>query len=53
MRSYPFGDHVKLLRLTPAPERVRIGIITRKGRLSPAAEKFCQCAKEEVSSARK
>jgi DNA-binding transcriptional LysR family regulator len=51
--EYPFGDHVKLLRLTPAPERVRIGIITRKGRLSPAAEKFCQCAKEEVSSARK
>ncbi len=42
----PFDARVKLLRLTPEPKRVSIGIITRKGKLSPAAEKFCQCAKE-------
>jgi len=45
--EYAFGDRIKLLRLTPEPERVRIGIIVRKGKLSPAAEKFCQCAREE------
>ena len=44
--GYLFGDDVKLLRLTPEPKRISIGIITRKGKLSPAAEKFCQCAKE-------
>ncbi len=44
--SYMFGDRVKLLRLTPEPKRVAIGIIMRKGKLSPAAEKFCQCAKD-------
>jgi DNA-binding transcriptional LysR family regulator len=44
--SYMFGDRIKRLRLTPEPERVRLGVITRKGKLSPAAEKFCQCAKE-------
>jgi DNA-binding transcriptional LysR family regulator len=44
--SYMFGNRVKYLRLTPEPERVRLGVITRKGKLSPAAEKFCQCAKE-------
>ena len=41
-----FGDRVKALRLTPEPRRIPIGIITRKGKLGPAAEKFCQCAKE-------
>jgi len=50
--SYLFGDGVKLLRLTPEPKRVSIGIITRKGKLSPAAEKFCQCAKEAFASIR-
>ena len=50
--SYMFGDRVKLLRLTPEPKRVPIGIITRKGKLSPAAEKFCQCAKEAFSALR-
>ena len=44
--NYAFNDRVKLVRLTPEPKRVAIGIITRKGKLSPAAEKFCQCAKE-------
>src|SRR6516225_8662464 len=51
--DYAFGNRVKFLRLMPEPKRVPIGIISRKGRLSPAEEKFCQCAKEEVSSARK
>ena len=42
--SYMFGDRIKLLRLTPEPKRVQIGIISRKEILTPAAEKFCQCA---------
>jgi hypothetical protein len=40
------------LRLTPEPKRVAIGIITRKGKLSPAAEKFCVCAKEAFAPIR-
>jgi DNA-binding transcriptional LysR family regulator len=44
--TYAFGDRIKLLRLTPEPKRVPVGILTRRGRLSPAAEKFCQCARE-------
>ena len=48
--TYAFNDRIKLLRLTPEPKRVTIGIITRKGRLSPAAEKFCQCAKVAASA---
>ena len=44
--DYAFGDRVKFLRLTPEPERVPVGIVSQKGRLSPAAEKFCECAKE-------
>jgi DNA-binding transcriptional LysR family regulator len=47
--DYAFGDRVKLLPLTPEPKRVPVGIISRKGRLSPAAEKFCECAKEAFS----
>jgi DNA-binding transcriptional LysR family regulator len=31
---------------------VVIGIITRKEKLSPAAEKFCQCAREAFSALR-
>ena len=50
--DYAFGNRVKFLPLTPEPKRVPIGIISRKGRLSPAAEKFCQCAKEAFSAAR-
>jgi len=44
--TYAFGDRIKLLPLTPEPKRAAIGILTRKGKRSPAAEKFCQCAKE-------
>jgi DNA-binding transcriptional LysR family regulator len=51
--DYAFGNRVKFLPLTPEPKRVPIGIISQqKGRLSPAAEKFCQCAKEAFSAAR-
>ena len=50
--DYAFGKRIKCLPLTPAPKRVPLGIILRKGRLSPAAEKFCQCAKEAFSAAR-
>jgi DNA-binding transcriptional LysR family regulator len=50
--DYAFGDRVKLLPLTPQPKRVPLGIISRKGRLSPAAEKFCECAREAFSAAR-
>ena len=50
--SYAFGDRVKFLRLTPEPKPVAIGIITRKEKLSPAAEKFCQCAREAFSALR-
>jgi LysR family transcriptional activator of glutamate synthase operon len=50
--DYAFGDRVKLLPLTPEPKRVPLGIISRKGRLSPAAEKFCLCAREAFSAAR-
>jgi LysR family transcriptional regulator, benzoate and cis,cis-muconate-responsive activator of ben and cat genes len=49
--DYAFGSRVKLLPLTPQPKRVPLGIISRKGRLNPAAEKFCQCAKEVFRAA--
>jgi len=48
--SHLGSDRVKQLRLTPEPKRVSIGMITRKEKLSPAAEKFCQCAKEAFAS---
>ena len=44
--SSMFGDRVKCIGLKPEPPRVSIGIVTRKGKLSPAAEKFCECARE-------
>jgi DNA-binding transcriptional LysR family regulator len=50
--SYVFGDRVKQVRLTPEPKRVVIGIITRKGKLSPATERFCQCAREAFGALR-
>jgi LysR family transcriptional regulator, benzoate and cis,cis-muconate-responsive activator of ben and cat genes len=50
--DYAFGNRVKFLPVTPEPKRVPVGIISRKGRLSPASEKFCQCAKEAFSAAR-
>src|SRR5207249_11933896 len=45
------GNRVKLLHITPEPKPVAVGIVGKKGRLSPAAEKFWQCAKE-VSAAK-
>ncbi len=48
-----FGDRIKLLRLTPEPKRVVIGILTRKGKLGPAAEKFCQCAQRSFAVRRR
>jgi LysR family transcriptional regulator, benzoate and cis,cis-muconate-responsive activator of ben and cat genes len=48
--AYAFGDRIKLLRLTPEPKRVALGILTRKGRLGPAAEKFCECAREALKT---
>jgi len=50
--GYSFGNRVKLLRLTPEPKPISFGIAARKGRLSPATEKFWQCAKESTASIR-
>ena len=50
MRELGFGNRAKLLRLTPEPKPISIGIVACKGRLSPAAEKFWQCAKEAVAA---
>lgn len=50
--DYAFGDRVKLVPLRPEPKRVPLGIISRKGKFSPAAEKFCECAKEAFRSIR-
>jgi LysR family transcriptional regulator, benzoate and cis,cis-muconate-responsive activator of ben and cat genes len=48
--GYSFGSRVKLVRLTPEPKPLSFGIVARKGRLSPATEKFWQCAKEAAAS---
>jgi DNA-binding transcriptional LysR family regulator len=48
--GYSFGNRVKFLHLTPEPKPVSVGIAAPKGRLSPAAEKFWECAKEAVPS---
>jgi LysR family transcriptional regulator, benzoate and cis,cis-muconate-responsive activator of ben and cat genes len=50
--SYMFNDRVKLLHLTPEPKRVAIGIIMRKGKFTPAVERFCQCAKDAFAAFR-
>jgi len=47
--GYSFGSRVKLVRLTPEPKPLSFGIAARKGRLSPATEKFWQCAKQAAS----
>ena len=49
--GYSFGNRVKGLHLMPEPKPISIGIIGPKGRLSPAAEKFWQSAKEAASPA--
>jgi LysR family transcriptional regulator, benzoate and cis,cis-muconate-responsive activator of ben and cat genes len=43
------GNRLKFLHLTPEPKPVAVGIVGTKSRLSPAAEKFWQCAKEVAS----
>jgi DNA-binding transcriptional LysR family regulator len=48
--DYSFGSRVKLVRLTPEPKPFSFGIAARKGRLSPATEKFWQCAKEAAAA---
>jgi DNA-binding transcriptional LysR family regulator len=48
--SHASNDRIKLVRLTPEPKRVAIGILSRKGKLSVAAEKFCECAKEAFAT---
>ena len=50
--SYSFGSRVKPLRLTPELKPLSLGIATRKGKLSPATEKFCQCAREAFGALR-
>jgi DNA-binding transcriptional LysR family regulator len=50
--AYASGDRIKCVRLTPEPKRVPIGILSRKGKLGAAAEKFCQCAKEAFATLR-
>jgi DNA-binding transcriptional LysR family regulator len=47
--GYSFGKRVTLLRLKPEPRPIPIGIAASKGRLSPATEKFWQCAKQATS----
>jgi DNA-binding transcriptional LysR family regulator len=47
--SYSFGNRVKLLHLTPEPKPISVGLAALKGKLSPAAGKFWQCAKEAVA----
>ena len=48
--GYSFGNRVKLVRLTPEPTPIFFGMATRKGRVTPATEKFWQCAKEAAAS---
>lgn len=50
--NYAFNDRIKCVRLTPEPKRVVVGMITRKGKLTPATEMFCQCAKDAFASMR-
>jgi DNA-binding transcriptional LysR family regulator len=47
--GYSFGNRLKFLHITPEPKPISVVIVALKGRLSPAAEKFWQCAKEAAS----
>src|SRR5437899_1231003 len=47
--GYSFGNRIKFLHITPEPKPISVGIAGTKGRLSPAAEEFRQCAKEAAS----
>src|SRR6267154_3204471 len=44
-----FSSRVKLVRLTPELKPISFGIAARKGSLSPATEKFWQCARQAAS----
>jgi DNA-binding transcriptional LysR family regulator len=48
--AYSFGNRLKFLHITPEPKPISVGIAGTKGRLSSAAEKFWQCAKEAASA---
>src|SRR5438552_2326508 len=45
------GNRVELLHIATGPKPVAVGIVGTKGRLSPVAEKFWQCAKEAAGAA--
>src|SRR6201993_2179805 len=47
--GHSFGNRVKLLHITPEPKPISVGVAALKGKLSPAVEKFWQCAKEGAS----
>jgi hypothetical protein len=47
--GYTFGNRLKRVRLISEPKPFSIDIAAPKGKLSPAAEKFWQCAKEAAS----
>ena len=47
--GYSLGNRLKFLHVTPEPKPISVGIAGTKGRLSPAAEQFWQCAKEAAS----
>jgi LysR family transcriptional regulator, benzoate and cis,cis-muconate-responsive activator of ben and cat genes len=46
---HSFANRVKLLHITPEPKPFSLGIVALKGRLSPVAEKFWECAKEAAA----
>jgi len=50
--NYAFDDRIRLVRLTAEPKRVAVGIITPRGKLGPAAAKFCECAKDAFAAVR-
>jgi len=47
--DYSFGNRIKLLHVSPEPKPISIGVAALKGKLSLAAEKFWQCAKEAAA----
>jgi DNA-binding transcriptional LysR family regulator len=48
--GYSFGNRVKVLDLIPEPKPISVGVAALKGKLSPVAEKFCQCARDAAVS---
>ena len=46
--AYLFSARIKILPLTPQPERTPIGLAAPKRTLTPAAEKFWQCAQHAL-----